>query len=156
MRTTPLPFGNVIFCDDIRQEAGGKLSLMGIYHSDMVFAAGTTFPLMLPKLGVLMTWFESAATPDDDLMFKIGLRRLETDPEAEDDHPLGEITLNTKEAKAAAASGRDLSGAYVRAHLSHTIVFSPCLIPFPGLLRVRVVTGGEVWGLGAINVVAAS
>ena len=42
--------GTAIFCDDIRQEVGGKLSLMGVYHGEMII--GAPAPLALPKLGV--------------------------------------------------------------------------------------------------------
>ncbi len=36
-----------ILCDDVRQEAGNKYSLMGIYDGGIVFA---DFPALLPKL----------------------------------------------------------------------------------------------------------
>ncbi len=38
---------HVIYCDDIRNEAFGKLSLMGVYHADLIIPA---FPATLPKL----------------------------------------------------------------------------------------------------------
>ena len=37
------------FCDDIRQEIGGKLSYMGVYSSDL-YVGG--FPITLPKFCV--------------------------------------------------------------------------------------------------------
>jgi hypothetical protein len=41
-----------IYCDDVRQEVGGKVSLMGIYNSDMILPS---FPAILPKLCVQLT-----------------------------------------------------------------------------------------------------
>lgn len=46
----------VIYCDDVRQEAGNKLSLMGIYTGMMYV---TKMPVTLPKLCV----FVNVATP---------------------------------------------------------------------------------------------
>lgn len=40
-------FVNVIYCDDVRQEVGGKQSLIGVYNSDMILPS---FPVTLPKL----------------------------------------------------------------------------------------------------------
>jgi len=37
----------VIYCDDIRPEVGNKVSLMGVYGSDLIVPA---FPVVLPKL----------------------------------------------------------------------------------------------------------
>ena len=39
-----------MFCDDIRLEYGNKISLMGVYGSDLQLAEN--FPLMLPKFAV--------------------------------------------------------------------------------------------------------
>jgi hypothetical protein len=42
-----------VFCDDIRQEAGNKLSLMGLYVGDMFIAVKP--PVALPKF-VFVVW----------------------------------------------------------------------------------------------------
>lgn len=41
------------FCDDVRLEVGNKMSLMGMYHGDMI--VGGRPPLTLPKL-VIVVW----------------------------------------------------------------------------------------------------
>jgi hypothetical protein len=41
-----------IICDDVRQETGGKLSLMGLFEN--VYA--TKFPAIHPRLAVLTEW----------------------------------------------------------------------------------------------------
>ena len=43
-----------IFCDDIRQETGNKLSYMGVYSMDMVFppAALPDAPIIVPKFAI--------------------------------------------------------------------------------------------------------
>ncbi|GAB4489641.1 MAG: hypothetical protein OHK006_21550 [Thermodesulfovibrionales bacterium] len=41
-----------IVCDDIRQEVGGKISLMGLFES--IFS--TQFPVMHPRLAIMAEW----------------------------------------------------------------------------------------------------
>ncbi len=52
---------HVAFCDDIRQEVGNKLSLMGLYVQDM-FIVGKP-PAMLPKFGVVVWIITDADDP---------------------------------------------------------------------------------------------
>jgi hypothetical protein len=52
-----MPFprsGHCVFCDDLRLEMGNKISLMGVYSGDLIFAASP--PVTLPKL-VIVAWF---------------------------------------------------------------------------------------------------
>src|ERR1700730_6660205 len=49
------PFAVSIFCDDIRQEIGGKLSFMGVYYGAMYVPQ---FPINLPKFCVNVTFYE--------------------------------------------------------------------------------------------------
>jgi hypothetical protein len=41
-------WGVSLFCDDIRAELGGKISVMGIYQTDMIFPEGP--PLHLAEI----------------------------------------------------------------------------------------------------------
>jgi hypothetical protein len=50
-RIKPSP-GFTIICDDVRQETGGKLSLMGLFEN--IYA--TKFPAIHPRLAVLTEW----------------------------------------------------------------------------------------------------
>jgi Family of unknown function (DUF6941) len=43
-----------IICDDVRQEMGGKISLMGLFEN--IFA--TKFPAIHPRLAVVTEWSE--------------------------------------------------------------------------------------------------
>lgn len=53
MDNTCQPKLNVIYCDDIRQEVGDKISLMGIYTGDIIF---DQLPSVLPKFSLLATF----------------------------------------------------------------------------------------------------
>jgi len=59
---------STIFCDDIRQEIGSKLSLMGVY-SGVMFV--DTFPVILPKLCVSITATTSSNNPFKEISFKV-------------------------------------------------------------------------------------
>lgn len=43
-----LPTGHVVFCDDIREEIGGKLTYVGVYRNALVISA--LAPVTLPQL----------------------------------------------------------------------------------------------------------
>lgn len=44
------PFGMAFFCEDIREELGGKVSYMGIFGQDMVIQGAK--PALMPKLSI--------------------------------------------------------------------------------------------------------
>src|SRR5579864_3625715 len=58
MTIAPLstPYGHTIFCDDIRFEINGKVTLVGIYAGDMVF--GRELPATLPKFCLRIAYTE--------------------------------------------------------------------------------------------------
>lgn len=63
---------SVIYADDLRQEIGGKITIVGVYQSQMLVEA---FPITLPKLAVLMT----AVTPVDQPFGKVTLQLMKDD-----------------------------------------------------------------------------
>lgn len=133
-----------IFCDDIRQEIGGKLSLMGIYSGALFVPA---FPATLPKLCLLV----KVLTPVDDPLRTLKLRVLR------DDEVLQEISLNEEQLAAASDSSEDLTEEQQREerkqkkdeHVQVTqllLAFSPLQLDGPCLLKVRVQTDGAEEG----------
>lgn len=52
-----------IFCDDVRQEIGGKISLMGIFEN--IYA--TSFPAIHPRLAIVTEWTEGKGEYDTNL-----------------------------------------------------------------------------------------
>ncbi len=46
----------VIFCDDIRREAGNKLSIMGVYTKQLFLQKDTKLPVRLPRLCIYQRW----------------------------------------------------------------------------------------------------
>src|SRR5690606_19978910 len=63
LTTNMLPLGrsvSVIYADDLREEVGGKISIIGVYPAKMVFPS---FPAVLPKLAIFLTATCSAEAP---------------------------------------------------------------------------------------------
>ena len=61
--TNMLPVGrsvSVIYADDLREEVGGKISIIGVYPVKMVFPS---FPAVLPKLAIFLTATCSVEAP---------------------------------------------------------------------------------------------
>ncbi len=71
----------ILLCDDVRQEMGGKISLMGIFES--IYA--TSFPAIHPKLAIVNEWadgigeFDAALrilSPDRKTIIRENVTRL--------------------------------------------------------------------------------
>lgn len=59
---------HAVFCDDIRREEGGKVSLMGIYASHILF---DHFPARMSKLCVHFSFVVFSETPPEALKFEL-------------------------------------------------------------------------------------
>jgi hypothetical protein len=158
MHLVPRPNGYVIFCDDIRQELGNKVSLSGVYGGEMLFPAETAFPIALPKLGVAISWSEALDCPYDELTFKLGMRRFDADIDKDDEVSFGETKLDARKAREDfhSVARPHLSKGTTSIHFMPAFVLAPFLIPFPGLLRVRLLRGDETWAVGALAIVVSA
>jgi hypothetical protein len=58
---------SAVWCDDIREEVGNKLSFMGVYNQVVV----ASIPSVIPRLAAHMTVFTPIARPVKKLAFKI-------------------------------------------------------------------------------------
>jgi len=74
-------YGYSIFCDDIRNEPGGKLSFIGCYNAVMFTA--TQFPLVLPKFCTHFHVFSPATKPYESILARCYVPGS-TDPIAEE------------------------------------------------------------------------
>lgn len=73
-----------ILCDDVRQEIGGKLSLMGLFEN--IYA--TKFPAMHPRLAVITEWTEGKGE------FSVAMKILSPDRKTVLRETASRITLN--------------------------------------------------------------
>ncbi|GEO80707.1 DUF6941 family protein [Pararhodospirillum oryzae] len=59
---------DVVFCDDIRNESDGKISLIGVHTQDM---AVPKLPYFLPKLGLVVSLFFKDLDAIDEITVEI-------------------------------------------------------------------------------------
>lgn len=134
------PFLSTVYCDDIRQEVGGKLSLIGIYNTVMYVQQ---FPVTLPKLWIMATYVVSRDEPPKNLKIRV-LKNTEplADLDATPDHLQELANQSAPIVPMPEGSERVISAQ------SH-VCFSPFLLDGPCVLRVVAITEkGEVPGLG--------
>jgi len=145
----PEIYGYTIFCDDIRQEIGGKFSYIGVYSGFMFVPA---FPITLPKLCLAISLLQRR----EILEANIGLRIFlpgETDDntpsiQAEFQELKEGIIAEQTAAEVAALPKPDIS--FVAMHAK--MLFSPIVITQAGDIRVRAIRRGELIRLGGLRV----
>lgn len=134
------PFLSTIYCDDVRQEVGGKLSLIGVYNGVMYVQQ---FPVTLPKLWVVATFVASKDEPPKSLKFRV----------FKNNEPLADLDA-TPEHLQQLANAREpvvpLPDGSRRVISTQTqICITPLLLDAPCILRVAAITeNGETRGLG--------
>jgi hypothetical protein len=144
------PFGTALFCDDIRFESLGKLTLVGTYGYEMVLFGA--FPATLPKLGIhcsvrfhksqsvsgvkIMIYFpgdaEDSPTNVQDLPIQLNAERFPNPEPPEYPDPSNYYGFN------------------------HPMLFSPVIIKQPGYIRVRAVEGTSRIKIGLLRIREAS
>jgi hypothetical protein len=155
MALLPAPdiYGYTIFCDDIRQEVGGKFIFIGAYGGPMI--VHVPFPATLSTFAMGITLLQRKSV----FVAKVGLRIfLPGDP---DDAPSIQAEVNeiAEDAIAAATAAEaetldpDTQGPeadrYVIAH--NFLKFAPLVIKQPGIVKVRAVIGDDMVRLGALR-----
>ncbi len=152
LRDNPEIYGYTTFCDDIRQEVGGKTSLIGCY-------AGTIwlhnpFPFTFPKFCFSIDLVQRREIFDPNIELKILL------PGDADDAPSfeGKWTEPSPgiiaEETAKAVEGLPLSDQRTIA-MHAKLIASPLVIKEAGIISVRGVRQGELIRLGGIRIVQA-
>lgn len=138
----PTRWVNAIFCDDVREEAGGKMSYMGIYRGGMQISA--SFPVELPKFVVVANYSEPAAEEWLPLTIKVYLPGQEDDaaPAVSFEIPL--------ESVGQPPPGTDLTTA--SRQIIMPITFAPLLFSATGKMRLQVERAGVVYRAGSLKV----
>lgn len=124
-------FVHAIFCDDIRQEIGNKVSFMGCYQGELFVPF---VPLMLPKLCVQVTVTTTVERPLKALTVRLD----------QGTNQLAVIEISGDElARAIPPATEDTT----RLAASVGVMLAPFTITEPGQLRVMVITEeGEMLG----------
>lgn len=134
-------FAHIIFCDDVRHEVNGKVSLIGTFQNQLFVAA---FPTVLPKLCILAT----VTTSVDNLFKNLQLKATYNE------NVIAEFNLS--ESDLVQASNNVLStGDHKFFSINGEFILSPLAIDKPGKLVVSVVADGEEINCPALSIEAA-
>ena len=121
------------FCDDIRQEIGGKLSFIGIYGTTLY---AQSFPLTLPKLCLAI----NVVTPSSHPLRKLVVRVFKDDELLSESQP-DQALLTSKDDEMLDMPEDERQNRRMILRLLN--VFSPFQIDDPCKLSVRVETEEE-------------
>jgi hypothetical protein len=137
--------GFVTFCDDIRQELGGKITLVGCYIGEMTVHGQA--PAKLAKLGLQAKLVFPAETAPRKIDVRVDF--------VPGDKTLFEATLDIPEAEHKKALERvepDGTGDEPQFGLVQHTILTPLEIPGEGRIRVRAVVDGETVKLGSLRI----
>jgi hypothetical protein len=132
-------FRSSLFCDDIRQEVAGKLTLVGVYQDRVL--VHSDFPCTLPTFGVLTSYWQWAGAHVQPTKVRVYL------PGDEDEHPTieGDVEYAPPE-----FFGDDPATALTKTVL--VLKMAPIEFRQAGRIRVRMDRGDAWVKLGAIVV----
>jgi hypothetical protein len=120
---------SVIYADDLRQELGGKITIVGVYQTQMLVEA---FPIVLPKLAVLVT----AVTPVDQPFGHVSVQLMRDDEILQS----FDVDLTDDETLDLSTNQNDASTL----ELNFANIISPLQLDGPCNLRVRLMTNSGV------------
>jgi hypothetical protein len=145
------PYGYTIFCDDVREEVGNKISFMGIYRGHLI--AKGPLPITLPKLCMIMTYCESRETAlrrSGNIIFNIFLPGDAEDvPSVALDFPFEEARNNALAQALPDQSDPDIE-SLVR--IDVPCVVAPFVIQRAGILKIRAKFDNDVIKIGALRI----
>jgi hypothetical protein len=124
-------YGVTIFCDDIRHEIAGKLTLVGCYLAEMNF--NSPAPGFLPTFAALV----NIRIPMSVEFKKLTLRIIkESDGEIEELFK-ADANISSEEKERSGASEKDGPSAPKLATITLPVKWSPMEFSKPGLIKVR-------------------
>lgn len=135
-------YGTTIFCEDIRDEIGGKKTYVGVFGTDLIIKGA--LPAIIPQFALAITLLEPIPSATGPLNLKIYL------PGAAGDEVAMDIDLPVERSTAKSDQDIDPTAEFVGALLSFKI--SPLVITNEGYIRVRAYKEGREIRLGSLKV----
>jgi hypothetical protein len=143
-------WGFVLFGDDLRAEVGGKLSLMGMYQADMFFPENMPLPIAMPKLVLMIMYYEIHGSLQEDISFKITYGAEST---ILAEMPISRKDIDAGQAQAQVTQENPTEDSERIFNIRMPAVLSPFVIEKLGRLRVRAhYSDGKILKLGSIAV----
>ncbi|MCA3715523.1 hypothetical protein [Phenylobacterium sp.] len=144
MKTASLQrYAYTIFCDDLREEVGGKFSLMGIYRNILIPSA--PLPISLPHFAAVVHFVEPATEE-----FKALTIRLYFPGQDENEPPAAQVDIAADQNTAPPETDVPLD-RQVRS-LAIPFRIAPLKLETAGRLRVRIERDGEVILAGTLQI----
>jgi hypothetical protein len=147
---TPDAWGYTLFCDDIREEVGDKLTYVGTYAGRITH---DKFPFVLPKIALGIVYYQRCNKVVLPIRYWIFLPGDTEKPSLVQGHPPDKSQDLIKEA-AVLAARLGTNAAFTTTHSQLSLVDVP--IREPGLIRVRAVRGDKLIRLGTLEIALAS
>lgn len=144
------PSGFVTFCDDIRHEVTGKMTLVGVYNGQMI--VGGTLPITLPQICAVITFRFLPPSEPMKLAIKVFM--------SGQDEPLFmmETEINPAEAETAVTEvvpSEDDPHKITFARMVITPQIQGLMITEACTLKVRAYIGDDEIRLGALPIIVA-
>jgi hypothetical protein len=138
-------YGYSIFCDDIRNEPGGKLSLIGCYNG-AIFISGR-FPLVLPKLCVYTHILFPASQPVSSIVIRC---YLPGDEKPNFEEP---VDLSQQHDQTELIADMKTDDGWPLFIVAASLIFAPLELRSAGRMRVQATinTGREIM-LGSLRI----
>lgn len=147
-----LPSGHTIFCDDIREEIGGKVTLVGVYALYMYLAE---IPCVIPKICLSIEYREEIFNADP-ILFKVIFEEIDDSvkiaPEAPRKKMGSENVLVEMPMQIPPDAVRPKPKDFMMRQSRLNLHISPFAIQSRGLLKVRAYRRDEEIRLGALIV----
>lgn len=140
-----LPNGYVIFCDDVREEVNGKLTLVGTYGGEMTLFGAN--PALLPKLCATIRFRISPDLLPNKFVFRVSkdaMGKSDTLFEAPVDAPVLPDEFEFPEPFA--REGMRILEVGINA------ILQGILFTEPAVIRVKVLVGDDEYRVGALSV----
>ena len=138
-----VPYGIATYCDDIRMEVGGKLTLVGCYTDEMtVFGI---VPLALPIFCAFVNFRVPTETVFDKVEIKISIEMGERSIE------LASAEFQNPNSAADSEPNSKILGQHLSINLP--IKLSPLLIESAGFVRCRAYIGEVEYKLGSLKII---
>ena len=137
-----------VVCDDVRQEAGNKISMMGIYESTIIV---DSFPAVLPRLCFVMKARSPANQPFERLKFLV---RRDDEVILEAEFSETQLSALATQDSPPADDGSVTDPADKAVLVSAVMVVSPMVFEKPCRLRIRAITESEELRGGTLLVTA--
>jgi hypothetical protein len=151
---TPDVYGYTIFCDDIRNEIGGKSSFIGTYMGVMLVHVG--FPATLSTFAMAITILQRRRVLNPNLSLWVFLPG-DTDNQPSIQGKLHEVTEG-KIAQTTAESADALLATKSQPDDDEYVVtnaqmkFAQIVLKEAGIIKVRAIIGDDMFPLGALRV----